>query len=501
MKGFLLSVFVTAAVTCAYGADFVTTGDGQTYTPASLATNPEANMEQDGTVFKLKGNLTIAPTDILALDGDITLLIDGSASLTIQGHAEFNGTGTTTVGSLDAASPAHSIMIDDGSGTFNNIIFENIGLYSWTQEGLTVTGCTFRNVTTSSSTQAALAFGCSSSGNTVTDCTFVDNAIPGIGSAANAYCGITLENCTFTDCNSDNTNMPMINLTTPADNGPTIIRNNTIIGAKRSMVGGISVSNMMGASMGDVVIEGNEVRDCRYGINVFGPVNAQLRGNNLIDNRYEENPMNGGSAISCTAFSGLQNTIISGNHIEGSLWGVTLISYGFLMPGYYSGFALVSLGRPGDASINSPGENVFVANGNDGSGYDTEHPYDLYNNTDQTVYAQHNTWSVPEQTPEEIEKVIFHKADDNRYGEVIFMDDTEGVAGVGADNTDLRYDPATRTLIYSGIADSIEVYDIAGRNVADMEQTSMMSLSRLPRGVYLVVATRNGTRTTLRIAR
>ena len=63
----------------------------------------------------------------------------------------------------------------------------------------------------------------------------------------------------------------------------------------------------------------------------------------------------------------------------------------------------------------SLGGNTFKDNGNGGVAYD------LYNNGANTVYAQLNTWSVPEQTEEEIEKVIFHKNDNGTLGEVIFM--------------------------------------------------------------------------------
>ena len=47
--------------------------------------------------------------------------------------------------------------------------------------------------------------------------------------------------------------------------------------------------------MGDVEISGNTIRDHRYGINIYGPLKVVVKDNVLVDNRYEVNPMNGGS--------------------------------------------------------------------------------------------------------------------------------------------------------------------------------------------------------------
>ena len=131
-----------------------------------------------------------------------------------------------------------------------------------------------------------------------------------------------------------------------------------------------------------------------------------IKDNTLVDNKYEVNPMNGGSGISLYDPYQLTNAMISGNHIEGSLWGVTVI-----------GCKNVNLGRT-NVGVDDPdyneGRNTFKDNGNNGL------LYDLYNNSANTVYAQNNTWNVSHQTQEEIENVIFHKADDASLGEVIY---------------------------------------------------------------------------------
>ena len=102
-----------------------------------------------------------------------------------------------------------------------------------------------------------------------------------------------------------------------------------------------------------------------------------------------------------------QTAYISGNHIEGNLWGITVIGCGE-----------VNIGKTKvstEAADYKPGRNVFVNNGNNGL------LYDIYNNSTNTVYAQGNIWNVENQDRESIEKVVFHKNDNPSLGEVIFM--------------------------------------------------------------------------------
>ena len=117
--------------------------------------------------------------------------------------------------------------------------------------------------------------------------------------------------------------------------------------------------------------------------------------------------MNGGSGISLYDPYKTLTAKISGNTISGNLWGITVI-----------GCADVNIGRTDvseDAEEYNRGENIFDNNGNNGV------LYDLYNNSDNTVYAQNNTWGVDVQDAEHIETVIFHKFDDDKLGEVIYL--------------------------------------------------------------------------------
>ena len=177
--------------------------------------------------------------------------------------------------------------------------------------------------------------------------------------------------------------------------------------AEVTMNGGICVSNMLGlAGTNNVEIIGNEVSDNRYGIALYGQMNAVVNDNVLMNNNYESKPMNGGSGVSIYGM-GVQNVYMSGNHIEGHFWGITNIKY--------TADPFLNLGNLTEGDNYNPGGNVFVNNGNGGV------LYDLYNNSTADVMAQGNTWNVAVQDEASIEEVIFHKVDNNALGLVTFM--------------------------------------------------------------------------------
>ena len=167
------------------------------------------------------------------------------------------------------------------------------------------------------------------------------------------------------------------------------------------------VADLMGIATNPVtLIENNEVTDNRYGIALYSGQKATVRYNTLINNNTETDPNNGGSGINVYDASGTQETMITGNYIEGSLWGVTII-----------GGSVINMGKTEDpdAEDYNPGLNIFYNNGNN------DVIYDVYNNSANTVYAQGNYWkTAATQDAEGIENVIYHKVDNASLGEVIF---------------------------------------------------------------------------------
>ena len=176
---------------------------------------------------------------------------------------------------------------------------------------------------------------------------------------------------------------------------------------------------------------------------------------------------NGGSGINIYDPYKTQTTTITGNYIENNLWGITII-----------GGKNVNVGKTEDkdAEDYNPGLNVFLNNGFDGT------PYDLYNNSTITVYAQGNYWkSVATQDRESIETVVFHKNDNAALGEVIFM------PALDSDPTAI----ANTTITANG---TTEIYTLNGTKLGTGDAAN------LPQGIYIMKTCTGTTSTTRKIA-
>jgi len=439
--------------------DFTTQGDGTTWTFSKLAEVVESGVTGNGKTFTMTKNVTVAAGDKFKIESGIKVLMGNSVKLTISGEADFAAGERVQFTSAGAEDKPYGIFVDSDISTvdFANIDFEYAGLRCFGSKGLNVDNCTFKRHNAVSNA-SALGLGTNGASFTVTNCTFEECERNAIGGAANYSNPIVIENCRFTGNGTRNLNAPQINLTV-ADN--VTIRNNIVTGnPANNKVGGIVVSNMIGLKgTFETVIEGNEIRDNRFGIAAYNEQNALIKNNILVGNKYETNPDNGGSGINIYDPYKTQTTVVTGNYIEDNLWGITVI-----------GGKDVNIGKTEDknAADYNPGLNVFLNNGNRGKAYD------LYNNSPNTVYAQGNYWkSVDIQDRESIETVVFHKNDDPSLGEVIFMPAlTEEPAAI--DN--VQGEAAVRY---------IEVYTVNGVKVATMRGNE---LSGLKPGIYIVRA-------------
>lgn len=421
MRNFFTFCFAATAL-WACAIEYITPGNGAIITPASLASITQSGVTDEGEgVYCFANDVNVAAADVFSIAGAKVLKLKDGVVITVNGKSDFEAPSDarlTVTRASETDFPSGIRMLNETStpASFKNIDFEYAGLHNFSTTGFDIDNCTFTACNGKLSSIAALALGSTDADFNISYCSFTDCTVPAIGGGANAYCGINITGCTFVNNNTQNTNKPQINITVGGDRQVTI-RNCKIQGAGLNKVGGIAVGNLLNKT-GDnkVIIENCEITEHRYGITGVGAMNIEIRNNMLVGNNHETNAMNGGSGISLSGYGYGLNSTISGNRIERSLWGVTLIQC-----------ADVNLGQVGNAD--SPGGNVFKDNANGGT------PYDLYNNGTTTVYAQLNTWSVPEQTAEEIEKVIFHKTDDARLGEVIYMPaaDPAGIADVVSD--------------------------------------------------------------------
>ena len=479
MKKLLLVSSLTILAATMNAQDFTTQGDGTTYTLESLSAIAESGVTKDGNVYTMLSNVTIAAGDKFELDNGATLKLGGGILLRIEGEADLDVTDRALVTRNAETDVPKGIgyYVEDGSGsaTVRNVDFEYCSLRDGTA-AMEIENCTFRYATSALSSSGALSLSENGGTCTVTNCTFEENEVPAIGGGANVACGLVVDNCTFYDNNTANSNRPQINVTVGGDND-IVIKNSTLTGNKRTMVGAISVANIFGMIEGtnNVLIENCEIRDHRYGITTNGTLNAVIKDNRIISNKYETNAMNGGSGISIYDSGQAQTVMISGNYIEDSLWGITII-------GGYN----INCGKTDDPTAEdyNPGGNVFVNNGNNGE------LFDLYNNGTSTVYAQGNKWNVAEQTAEEIEKVITHKADIAELGEVIYMPpmtDEGGISSAEQETGNAYFDQIGKRII-ADAADgtTVELYTLNGQLAATYSIAGgTAELGELSQGIYI----------------
>lgn len=456
MKKFLLCGLLLAS----------TAALAETYTFQTLAGKADSGVTstQQG-VYIVSKDFTVAAGDTLVLENRATVRLEKDVMIYVEGYANLAPADTATI-TTDLENPGKGFQFTGDVTTpslIQNITFEGTGVRYVRDGALTVKNCSFLKTTGNiNSGASALAFVHSNGGNVVSGCNFIDCYGAAIAGGANILTGITIENCYLNNCVTSNTNRPFLNLTVGGDN-PVIVKGNRIIGAKLNMPGAITVANLLSMQGQNLaIIENNYAENCRYGINIMGNATAKIINNTLIDNHYELNANNGGSGV--TAY--MSTIYLEGNHIEGSLWGVTVVN---------GNANLGKIADPNAADYN-PGNNVFKNNGNCGtapegtnSAYDPTKPYDLYNNSKNEIYAQNNTWSVAEQTEELIETVIFHFNDNANLGKVIFM------PAKSNDSVDSLQSDAEII--------STEWYDINGAKVASPEEGNLyIRIDRLSNG-------------------
>lgn len=464
MKKQLLYLSLAALPAMASANVFESPGDGTNWTLEKLAAIDTVGVTLESAgVYVMSENVNIAAGDSFTLESGITLKMGDGVQFYSDGMVDMNcGTATLITRNAETDNPkGFYIATEEPTGKMivNNVTFEYAGLRTWFVGEMDIINCAFNHNNGKNTSSGALTLAKSDAKYAVKNCQFTDNVVPAIGVGGNVLLGLTIEDCTFTDNNTQNNNKPQINITVGGNND-IIIRNCVLKGAQRNMVGAISVANMMALEgTNNVLIEGCEIRDHRYGItHTHGPMNVTIKNNLIIDNKYETNAMNGGSGISLYDPYGYQKVWIEGNTIEGNLWGITVI-----------GGSNVNIGKTFDPTAEdyNPGNNTFKDNGNGGV------LYDLYNNGKSTVWAQGNTWGVDEQTNEKIETVIFHKTDDESLGEVIYQEGANGVEQVMADRMDANA--------------PVEYYNIQGIKVENPQN-----------GIYIRVQGNNATKVNIR---
>lgn len=234
----------------------------------------------------------------------------------------------------------------------------------------------------------------------ISGCTFTNNSGPAVMSGANSASSPQISDCQIMFNVLSNANMPQINLGTSGADSIRIINCEIIGDPEMIMSGGIAITTLAGGSI-TARIEGNIIKNNRYGITAYGyNIGSVIRNNEITDNNTQNLPMQGGSGINYWG-NATNQSIVTGNIITGNLWGITIQSA-----------AQPNLGQL-EGEIYNPGMNQIYGNGNSGE------VYDLYNNTPNPVMAENNYWGTMD--PDSVEMHIFHQPDDPTLGLVDYL--------------------------------------------------------------------------------
>lgn len=454
-------------------AQYTTPGTGVNWTMADLVTNAPAAVSLNGGIYTISQNITVAATDVLRIETDNTTVhVNAGILITVFGSFITNAQNITiTATPAEPQTYFQGIRFDDNSvANFKNTTITYGGGIRVLTANFTMDNCTVSYHNAGASTGGAIGF--SKGSPVVTNSTFKFNNQPAFSSGATNLVSATFTN-NYLEWNSNTANnRPQINMG-PSGNDTIRIVGNTIKGNPlNTSIGGIAVANFT-TNPNKVIIDNNIIFDNRYGITVTGNTSSgYIRGNIITDNKYEPNPLNGGSGISLSAGSPGMNIVIANNQIRGNLWGITLVTQGHA--------------NLGDGTANSPGGNIFANNINGGVNYA------LYNNTPQAVFAMNNCWiEGSEPTAAEVEAVITHQPDIANLGAVNY---TPFGCTLGTNDVTLA-EPVIYPNPAKGLANinvtevgTLAIYNISGQLVKESRLVSgenQLTLN-LPTGVYIL---------------
>ena len=446
-------------------AQWVSPGDGRTYTMSELVNITDGVVTFDATNYHIHGDLTFSTNDVLKIDNGFTKVFVENALITIHGSMICENSNRVSI----MGDPSFSMRFENATGCeLKKMYFSDGAGIKLVESEVVFDDVKFVYFTTDYCHSAIDIFNCNP---VIENCYFLLNEGAAIGSPANGQSSPKIVNCEF-DSNVDGANMPQINLG-PGSEDTIYIVGNLIDGTYATFhTGGISIADLMGTGETKIMLKDNVIKNNRYGYNQQGyHLSSTIIGNEFLENYHEDNPMNGGSGISIYGMDENNKAVLRGNIITSNLWGITAIN----------AFD-IDLGTEDDW-----GNNQIHDNGNGGV------VYDLYNNSACDIMAVGNNWGTSNERL--IEDHIVHQNDNPSLGLVTFVPFID-VDGINESNTlcfELSPNPVCNgnfTLILDkALPSEVVIYNINGQIVKSQlidNLINTISVETLGRGVYFV---------------
>lgn len=459
---------------------YITPGTGVNWNLEQFVSNSGGIISFDGSVYDISGNITISTNDIISINEPVYFRVSSTVLITVNGNLIITAQEPPVIfASTDQQNHFTGFKFQNSSGSnLSNVQFFRAGGIKLLSSNIEFNGCVFEEFNQSNCTGA---LDLSQSSPLISSCGFIQNAGPAVLSSANGASSPQIINCIMDGNVTTNANMPQINLGTSATDSIRIVGNQIIGNPALLQVGGIAITTLVGGTL-TARIEGNLIKNNRYGMTQYGNnIGSVIRNNIIEDNNTQGLPNLGGSGINF--FGNTTNqSYVSGNTITGNLWGITIQNSA------QPNFGQLDLGDL------SPGMNQLFGNGNEGE------IFDLYNNTPLTIWAQNNDWGTMD--IDSVEMHIFHQSDDPTLGIVHYLpllDPTVSIHNFDSnpdrDNLHVLFpNPTTGFISIQGLPEqkkmSLRLFSLNGELVRSI-QTNMQKgdfdLSGLPPGFYLLV--------------
>ena len=397
MRNFNLALLF-CSVSIMASAQYSTPIAGVAWTLDSLVLYSGGVVTGSGSSFAIHEELEISVTDSLFIFNEIQVNVDAGVQIRISGFMETGGDIGPNIRSTNDQDVYEGFRVEEGAvAIFRNTIFPDGGGFKLISGEVFFEGCEISNQENISTNSAAIE--CFTGGPVINNCTisFCDGSA--ISSPANIDCWPSIIGNFISGNNTLNSNRPQINLGPSGSSNAILIQFNTIIGNPfLEQAGGIAVANLLGGTS-NAWIQGNVIDQNRYGIAILGNgITALISDNIITNNAIQNDPILGGSGINLNG-NNTSSAVVAFNLIAGNLWGITV-----------QGDFQLDMGNP-DILADSPGNNEFSNNGNNGD------VYALYNNTPSPILAVNNCWITgQESTASQVENVIFHATDDGSLG-------------------------------------------------------------------------------------
>ena len=453
MKKFLPVFLFFISLTQFLNAQWVSPGNGTSYTLPDLVNVTDGAVTQGPDGFLINTDLTISTNDVLVIDNQVSRIDAATILLTINGSMVCTNTGSNRVKFYGLNETEHfKIRFENAVGcNIKKMYFSDGAGIKVIESEVTFDDVKFVYFTRDYCNAVIDVFNCDP---VIKNCYFMLNQSAAISSPANGQASPQILNCDF-DTNVTDINSPQINLGPGGQDTIRIVGNEVYTIMAQWYVGGISVADLMGTGSTKVLLKDNIIREGRYGYNQQGQtISSVIEGNQFLNNFHEENPMNGGSGISIYGSSTNNKAILRNNVITGNLWGITAI---YLHD--------IDLGTEDDWGNNEIHDN-----------YNSGVIYDLYNNSACDITAVGNKWGTIHES--DIEDHIVHQTDDPSLGLVTYIpfvgyDQIEETV----DSNDINLSEAT-------------IYTIAGQRVNHSET--------LNPGVYIVITDQGAKKIVIR---